>query len=99
MICYITIFNGNIRIQRVEGGGQINKNVGTNANQGGQSAKKINHKEIRMLSSIQNKSWLKLTNVKVEDCRCGNLFAFQHTVVELTNIPLQQYSIWSILCL
>lgn len=40
LIYYITIFNGNIRIQRVEGGGQINKHVGTNANQGGQSAKK-----------------------------------------------------------
>lgn len=37
-IYYITIFNGNIRIQRAEGGGQINKNVGTNANQGGQNA-------------------------------------------------------------
>jgi hypothetical protein len=38
-IYYITIYNGNISIhQRAEGGGQINKNVGTNANQGGQNA-------------------------------------------------------------
>lgn len=34
----IYIFKGNISIERAEGGGQINKHVGTNANQGGQNA-------------------------------------------------------------
>jgi hypothetical protein len=40
----ITINIGNIHIeQRAEGGGQINKDVGTNANQGGQNA--IDHSQ------------------------------------------------------
>jgi hypothetical protein len=38
-INHITIINGNITItQRAEGGGQINKDVWANANQGGQNA-------------------------------------------------------------
>jgi hypothetical protein len=35
--------------QRAEGGGQINKDVGTNANQGGQNA--LNHSQTRNLNS------------------------------------------------
>ncbi|MFJ7669297.1 hypothetical protein ACIQXI_19700 [Lysinibacillus sp. NPDC097195] len=35
--------------QRAEGGGQINKDVGTNANQGGQNA--LNHSQTRNLKS------------------------------------------------
>ncbi|MEK5331189.1 hypothetical protein [Lysinibacillus sp. FSL W8-0992] len=35
--------------QRAEGGGQINKDVGTNANQGGQNA--LNHSQTRNLDS------------------------------------------------